>query len=95
MSIHVTKNLAIAEARQFPNFKKYNFIILTFFQGVAQRAVYAVNCGGEAHVDVFGIRFARDANRVGTASDYGKQLMIARVPQQDQVSNLILQTLVE
>ncbi len=46
--------------------------------------MYAVNCGGEAHIDVFGIRYARDTNRVGTASDYGKQLLIARVPQQDQ-----------
>jgi hypothetical protein len=47
--------------------------------------IYAVNCGGEGHVDVFGVRYSRDVNRVGTASDYGKQLLIARVPQQDQV----------
>ena len=65
-------------------------------------AVYAVNCGGEAHTDLFGIKVAqetsfqgpnkflsengpcvnkyfqyeKDTNKVGTASDYGKQLMI-------------------
>ena len=65
------------------------FFFITIFclllQGLAQKVVYAVNCGGEAHIDVFGIRYARDSNRVGTASDYGKQLMIARVPQQDQI----------
>ena len=55
------------------------------FQGIAQRVIYAVNCGGESHTDVFGVRYSRDSNRVGTASDYGKQLLIARVPQQDQI----------
>jgi len=49
--------------------------------------VYAVNCGGESHVDVFGIKYAKDSNRVGTSSDYGKQLLIARAPPPDQVKN--------
>ena len=44
-----------------------------------------MNCGGDEHVDVFGIRYSRDTSRIGTASDYGKQLLIGRVPQQDQV----------
>ena len=49
-------------------------------------AVYAVNCGGEAHTDIFGIKYEKDTNnKVGTSSDYGKQLMIGRVPQQDQI----------
>jgi hypothetical protein len=40
-------------------------------------AVYAVNCGGEAHTDLFGIKYEKDTNnKVGTPSDYGKQLMI-------------------
>jgi hypothetical protein len=47
--------------------------------------VYAVNCGGEEHADIYGIRYARDASRVGTPSDYGKQLIIGRVPAQDQI----------
>lgn len=48
-------------------------------------AVYAVNCGGEAHTDIFGIRYEKDNSKVGVPSDYGKQLMIGRVPQQDQI----------
>ena len=43
-------------------------------------AVYAVNCGGEAHTDLFGIKYEKDTNnKVGTPSDYGKQLMIGEV----------------
>ena len=47
--------------------------------------VYAVNCGGEAHTDMLGVKYERDDNRHGTPSDYGKQLMIGRVSQQDQI----------
>jgi len=52
---------------------------------LAKKVVYAVNCGGEAHVDTLGIRYAKDSNPVGTASDFGKKLVIARVSQQDQI----------
>jgi len=48
-------------------------------------AVYAVNCGGEAHTDMLGIEWQRDDSKVGVSSDYGKQLMIGRVNQQDQI----------
>ena len=44
-----------------------------------------MNCGGEAHTDIYGIQYLRDMNKVGTASDYGKQLLIGRVPQKDQI----------
>jgi hypothetical protein len=47
--------------------------------------VYGVNCGGEAHVDVYGVNYLRDNSKVGTSSDYGKQLLIGRVPQRDQI----------
>lgn len=49
--------------------------------------IYAVNAGGDSHVDIFGIEYDRDPlhNKVGTASDYGKQLIIGRVPQNDQI----------
>lgn len=47
--------------------------------------VYAINCGGESHTDIFGITYDKDSNRMGTASDYGKQLIIGRVAQQDQI----------
>ncbi|XP_063238202.1 malectin [Bacillus rossius redtenbacheri] len=49
--------------------------------------IYAVNAGGDAHTDVFGVKFERDPlqGKVGTASDYGKQLLIGRVLPADQV----------
>lgn len=49
--------------------------------------IYAINAGGEAHVDSNGIKYARDPliGKIGTASDYGKQLMIQRVPAADQI----------
>ncbi|KAG8225265.1 hypothetical protein J437_LFUL006498 [Ladona fulva] len=49
--------------------------------------IYAINAGGEAHTDVNGIRYERDPllGKVGTASDYGKQLLISRVPQNDLI----------
>ena len=54
-------------------------------KNLANKVVYAVNCGGEAHTDIYGIQYLRDMNKVGTASDYGKQLLIGRVPQKDQI----------
>ncbi|KAK3887665.1 hypothetical protein Pcinc_008249 [Petrolisthes cinctipes] len=49
--------------------------------------IYAVNAGGEAHIDVYGVRYEKDplTGKVGTASDFGKQLVIGRVPPGDQV----------
>ena len=52
---------------------------------VSDKVVYAVNCGGDSHVDILGVHFSKDSNKVGTASDYGKQLLIGRVPQKDQI----------
>ena len=36
-------------------------------------------------MDILGVNYAKDSNKVGTASDYGKQLLIGRVPQKDQI----------
>lgn len=47
--------------------------------------IYAVNCGGESHVDSHGIKYQRDPLTIGTASDYGRNLVIHRIPQQDQI----------
>lgn len=49
--------------------------------------IYAINAGGESHTDVFGIKYERDPlfGKVGTPSDYGKQLLIGRVPQNDHI----------
>lgn len=47
--------------------------------------IFAVNAGGDAHVDSYGVLFQRDFNRVGTESDYGKKLSIQRVKPHDQI----------
>lgn len=51
------------------------------------QVIYAVNCGGETHVDSNGIRYERDPlqNKIGIASDYGKRLLIGRVPPNDHI----------
>lgn len=50
--------------------------------------IYAVNAGGDDHVDSNGIRYVADPLHgvIGTASDYGNHLLIiGRVPEQDEV----------
>ncbi|XP_014215596.1 malectin-A [Copidosoma floridanum] len=50
--------------------------------------IYAVNCGGDDHIDSNGIRYERDPlmGKVGTDSDYGKQLLsIGRVREKDLI----------
>ena len=51
------------------------------------QVIYAINAGGEALSDSYGIRYLRDPlmGKVGTASDYGKQLIIGRVNTLDQL----------
>ena len=51
----------------------------------AGEVIYAVNCGGGAHVDSFGIRYQKDPLSVGVSSDHGKVLNIRRVPMMDQI----------
>ena len=63
----------------FFNVPNYQCWCLLIYQqnGLAEKVIYAINSGGEAHVDTYGIRYQRDPLRsVGTASDYGKQLLI-------------------
>lgn len=49
--------------------------------------IYAINAGGDAFTDSLGIKYDRDPlfGKVGTASDYGKRLLIGRVPPNDQI----------
>ena len=49
--------------------------------------IYAINAGGETHTDSLGVRYERDPlqGKVGTASSYGKRLLIGRVPPNDQI----------
>lgn len=50
----------------------------------AYEIVYAVNAGGDAFTDENKIHYIADPLQVGTASDFGKQLSIGRVPQWDE-----------
>ncbi len=47
--------------------------------------IWAVNCGGDSHTDIHGIRYQKDVLSTGIPSDFGKSLMIQRVIPQDQV----------
>lgn len=48
---------------------------------------HAINCGGEAHTDSHGIKYEKDPlhGKIGTASDYGKRLLISRIPANDSI----------
>jgi len=46
--------------------------------------IWAVNSGGDAHVDMFGVHYQRDWLSVGHASAHGRSISIRRVPPQDQ-----------
>lgn len=60
------------------------FCLLSNAVGIGD-VIWAVNCGGEAHTDIHGIRYQADPLEVGFASEYGKNLIIQRVVPQDQV----------
>lgn len=52
----------------------------------AYKVIYAINAGGDEHQSSDGIFYQKDPLVVGTASDYGKNLlMIGRVPELDEV----------
>ncbi|KAG5675843.1 hypothetical protein PVAND_005713 [Polypedilum vanderplanki] len=54
------------------------------------KVIYAVNCGGDEHIDSNGIKYEKDTLKIGTASDYGRNLgSIGRVEKADE---LIYQT---
>ncbi|XP_011506008.1 PREDICTED: malectin-B [Ceratosolen solmsi marchali] len=68
-------------------------IVLLTYVPIARcvEVLYAINAGGETHVDSYGIRYSKDPlmGKVGTASDYGKQLLISRV---NSVDHILYQT---
>lgn len=52
----------------------------------AYKVIYAINAGGDEHQGSDGIFYQKDPLTVGTASDYGKNLlMIGRVPEDDEI----------
>lgn len=76
------------------------FIVTTIIVAVqlicttgAYEVIYAINAGGEAYRDTNNIQYERDPlmDKIGIASDYGKQLMIiGRV--QEQSDEILYQT---
>ncbi|XP_051525355.1 malectin-like [Myxocyprinus asiaticus] len=54
---------------------------------LADRVIWAVNSGGDAHTDVHGIHYKKDPleGKVGKASDYGVRLPILRSSPEDQI----------
>ncbi|KAL4660378.1 malectin isoform X2 [Arapaima gigas] len=54
---------------------------------LAERVIWAVNAGGDAHTDVHGIHYKKDPleGKVGKASDYGMRLPILRSNPEDQI----------
>uniref|UniRef100_A0A6B2EB56 Putative malectin-b n=1 Tax=Phlebotomus kandelakii TaxID=1109342 RepID=A0A6B2EB56_9DIPT len=65
------------------------FSLLLTIAGVrCYDVIYAINSGGDSHVDRHGITYERDPlmGKIGTASDYGKNIhMIARVADADKI----------
>ena len=47
--------------------------------------LFAVNCGGDAHIDSSGVKFQKDSLSIGISSDYGKSLLIQRIDPRDQI----------
>lgn len=71
------------------NFSVLCLIILNALTSLVNclEVVYAVNAGGKSHRDIHGILYDQDPlfNKTGTDSDYGKQWMIKRIPEQDHI----------
>ncbi len=59
-------------------------LLLCEIEGLGE-VIWAVNCGGESHTDINGIRYQKDSHKLGIPSDFGKSLLIQRVSQQDQI----------
>nr|SVE85561.1 EOG090X081J [Daphnia pulicaria] len=63
------------------------FSTLHSVQGLG-KIIFAVNAGGDSHVDIYGIKYQKDPleGKTGIASDYGRQyLNIGRVPEPDAI----------
>lgn len=64
------------------------FLICFLRLSICMEVLYAVNAGGDSHVDTNGVKFLRDPlmdSGIGFASDYGKRLLISRVHDDDQI----------
>jgi len=80
----------IATIMKMDRFLEIIFVLAAFFGGHSAdglgKIIFAVNSGGESHVDSNGIPYERDSLKVGIASDYGKHLLaVGRVHPNDQI----------
>ena len=61
------------------------FIHQCYSAGIMDHIIFAVNSGGEAHIDSNGIRYRKDYLKSGIASDYGRNSNINRVAREDMI----------
>ncbi|CAF0921047.1 unnamed protein product [Rotaria sordida] len=52
---------------------------------IMDNVIFAVNCGGDAHTDINGIRYRKDYLKLGISSDYGRNLNMNRVSKEDMI----------
>ena len=79
--------------KMFYSWKSFSLLLMVLsvmFSGLcdvtsAYEVMYAVNCGGPRHTDKDGIKYRKDDNSVGVASDYGMSMSIARVHPADMI----------
>jgi hypothetical protein len=61
-------------------------LLLAICETYAYKAIYAVNCGGDEVTDSHGIKYEKDTLKIGTSSDFGKNLQsIGRVASADEI----------
>lgn len=60
-------------------------VALVICETAAYKVIYAVNCGGDEHTDANGIKYEKDVLKIGTSSDYGKNLNIGRAESADEI----------
>ena len=83
--------MRVIERRRCRHLQLSELLAIATYVGVAWAAspgevIWAVNCGGDQHIDQYGIVYQRDPlQRTGVASDFGRSLMIQRVSPQDQI----------
>jgi Malectin domain len=66
------------------------YICILFMSGCYEvsavgEVIWAVNCGGDMHVDTNGVRYQKDVSKVGYASEHGRSLNIRRIPPPDMI----------
>lgn len=82
--INMLKKISYSLKKSLLFFLTFNVIIIDG-KLLADQVIYAVNCGGESHVDKHGIKYDKDTNLAGHSSDHGKNFRIRRIDPEDQI----------